>query len=355
MDLIVLIGSGAVGKMTVGQELMKITDFRLFHNHMMIEPVIEIFGKFNGAVVSKLRETIMDEFLKTKYQGMIFTFMWAFDMKEDWDYIASVARKFEETGGTVYYVELVADRAVRLERNKTENRLRNKASKRDLAISEDRIIREETKYRIVSNEGEIPFANYMKIDNTNLEPDVVAKMIKDNFNLPDVSTTELENKVILEEVREDEVEQLHSLQVDSFMPLYEKYHDDLSPAIESVGRVREKVNDENRTFYFIVKDGARVGGVCTSYGRVNNDNGFTIDKNVVYISPIFVHPKYQNLHIGQVAIKKLFDMYNGVKIWKLWTILEEESNCHFYEKCGFVKTGEVQKIKDDMSLVEYER
>lgn len=32
MDLVILIGSGAVGKMTVGQELMKITDFRLFHN-----------------------------------------------------------------------------------------------------------------------------------------------------------------------------------------------------------------------------------------------------------------------------------------------------------------------------------
>lgn len=352
MDLIVLIGSGAVGKMTVGQELMKITDFRLFHNHMMIEPVIEIFGKFNGAVVSKLREDIMDEFLKTKYQGMIFTFMWAFDMKEDWDYIASVARKFEETGGTVYYVELVADQAVRLERNKTENRLRNKASKRDLAISEDRIIREETKYRIVSNEGEIPFEHYMKIDNTNLEPDAVARMIKDNFKLPDVSTTELENRILLEEVRDYEVEQLYGLQVDSFMPLYEKYHDECSPAIEIIDRVREKVNDENRTFYFIVKDGARVGGVCTSYGRVDEES---VDKNVVYISPIFIHPKYQNLHIGQTVINKLFDMYKDSKIWKLWTILEEEGNCHFYERCGFAKTGEEQKIKDDMNLVEYEK
>ena len=56
MDLILIVGSGAVGKMTVGQELMKITDFRLFHNHMMIEPVIDIFGKFNGALVNKLRE-----------------------------------------------------------------------------------------------------------------------------------------------------------------------------------------------------------------------------------------------------------------------------------------------------------
>ena len=49
MKLVLIIGSGAVGKMTVGQELMKITDLRLFHNHMMIEPVIEVFGGFNGA------------------------------------------------------------------------------------------------------------------------------------------------------------------------------------------------------------------------------------------------------------------------------------------------------------------
>ena len=35
MKLLILIGNTAVGKMTVGQELTKITDFRLFHNHIM--------------------------------------------------------------------------------------------------------------------------------------------------------------------------------------------------------------------------------------------------------------------------------------------------------------------------------
>ena len=191
MDLIVITGSGAVGKMTTGQELMKITDFRLFHNHMMIEPVLEIFGKFDGNAVSRLREVVFEEFMKTSYQGMIFTYMWAFDMQEDWDYIKSVAERFEATGGTVYYVELVADRAVRLERNKSENRLKNKASKRDIEASEGRMLREETKYRIVSKDGEIPFENYIKIDNTNLEPDVVARMIKERFNLPDKGNADL--------------------------------------------------------------------------------------------------------------------------------------------------------------------
>ena len=64
MKLVLIIGSGAVGKMTVGQELMKITDLRLFHNHMMIEPTIEVFGHFHGRVIQQLREIIFNEFVK---------------------------------------------------------------------------------------------------------------------------------------------------------------------------------------------------------------------------------------------------------------------------------------------------
>lgn len=179
MKLILIIGSGAVGKMTVGQELMKITDLRLFHNHMMIEPVIEIFNSFNGKVISRLREVVFEEFLQSDNSGMIFTYMWAFDMPSDREYVLNVASKFDE----VYCVELIADRAVRLERNKTENRLANKASKRDVELSNSRLIREDTNHRLVSEPGEIPFENYLRIDNTSLAPDVVAQMIKDKFDL----------------------------------------------------------------------------------------------------------------------------------------------------------------------------
>ena len=179
MKLVLIIGSGAVGKMTVGQELMKITDLRLFHNHMMIEPVIDVFGHFHGRAIQQLREVIFNEFLKTDNAGMIFTVMWAFDMPSDLEYVMSVAEKFDE----VYCVELIADQAVRLERNKTENRLKNKASKRDLAASEERVLNEDANHRLVSNPGEIPFENYIRIDNTHLAPDIVAQMIKEKFNL----------------------------------------------------------------------------------------------------------------------------------------------------------------------------
>ena len=47
MKLVFILGNAAVGKMTVGQELMKITGLRLFHNHITIEPVLEVFGEWN--------------------------------------------------------------------------------------------------------------------------------------------------------------------------------------------------------------------------------------------------------------------------------------------------------------------
>ena len=55
MKLVFILGDAAVGKMTVGQELMKITDLRLFHNHMTIEPVIEIFGRYDPKTIAEIR------------------------------------------------------------------------------------------------------------------------------------------------------------------------------------------------------------------------------------------------------------------------------------------------------------
>ena len=98
MKLVLLFGNGAVGKMTVGQELTKITDLRLFYNHMTIEPVLEVFGEFNSTVIEKLRRTIFEEFAKSDKYGLIFTFMWAFDRKEDWDYIAYIREYMDANG-----------------------------------------------------------------------------------------------------------------------------------------------------------------------------------------------------------------------------------------------------------------
>lgn len=182
MKFVLIIGSGAVGKMTVGQELARITDLRLFHNHMMIEPVIDIFGYRDGHAVNELRDVIFRRFAASGQYGLIFTYMWAFDLQEDWDYVAHVREIFAPYGTDFYCVELVAPMEIRLQRNATENRLRNKASKRDLEVSKERI-RHEEKYRLVSEQGEIPFENYLRIDNSEMSAEEAARLIKETFQL----------------------------------------------------------------------------------------------------------------------------------------------------------------------------
>lgn len=178
MKLVLIIGAGAVGKMTVGQALMRKTGLRLFHNHMMIEPVIDIFGTFNGQAVNRLREVVFEEFLRSDLPGLIFTYMWAFDMPSDRAYIEALAARFDE----VYCVELVAPQEVRFQRNRTENRMAHKASKRNSDFSESLIRREDANYRLVSEPGEIPFP-YLRLENADMSPEAAAERIVAAFGL----------------------------------------------------------------------------------------------------------------------------------------------------------------------------
>lgn len=187
MKLLFIFGAHAAGKMTVGQAVSRITPMKLFHNHMTIEPVIELFGAYNGAVTERLRQVVFEEFAKTDNYGLIFTFIWAFDVPYDEAYVRRLSDMYEAAGAQVDYVELVAPQDVRLVRNRTENRLQHKASKRDVALSEARFLDAEERYRVVSEPGEVVQRlgvapeRYLRIDNTNLEPDAVAEMIVDHF------------------------------------------------------------------------------------------------------------------------------------------------------------------------------
>ena len=183
MKLVFIIGDAAVGKMTVGQELMKITDLRLFHNHMSIEPVIEIFGRYDGHTIAQMRDLIFTNFAASGNYGMIFTMMMDFDMPSEWAYLEHIKAIFEPYGTEFYYVELIAPQEIRLRRNATENRLKHKPSKRDVETSNRRLINDDRDHRCVSREGEFPFEHYLRIDNSDKDPETVARLIRDTFGL----------------------------------------------------------------------------------------------------------------------------------------------------------------------------
>src|SRR5574344_2146154 len=118
MKLLFLLGNAAVGKMTVGQEIAKKTGLRLFHNHMTIEPIIEIFGYYDAKIITEVREVIFKELAASSVKGVIFTYMMDFDHKGDWDYLAHVRALFDIPEDDVCYAELVAPQELRLRRNR---------------------------------------------------------------------------------------------------------------------------------------------------------------------------------------------------------------------------------------------
>jgi len=184
--LVVILGPQAVGKMTVGQELAKITGLRLFHNHMTIDLVSKIFPMSTPTgwdLICKFRRDIFEAVAKSELEGIIFTFIWDFDNPAWKGYFDDLIDLYEQHNGEVYFVELEADLEQRIIRNKSENRLLHKPSKRNFGESEANLFDWADKLRMNTKDGEIYHKNWLKICNTNISAGEAAEMIREKFDL----------------------------------------------------------------------------------------------------------------------------------------------------------------------------
>ena len=137
MKFVILFGPLAVGKMTVGQELEKITGLKLFHNHMTIELVLPFFKMYSPSynkLLNSFRIQLFEEIAKSKLKGIIFTYVWELDQKRDGDFVDKIVKIFKNKNASVYYVELEADQEERLKRNRSSNRLKHKPSKMNIKV-----------------------------------------------------------------------------------------------------------------------------------------------------------------------------------------------------------------------------
>ena len=184
--LVTIMGPQAVGKMTVGQELARITGLKLFHNHMTFDLVTEFFSpatRQGWDLLCKLRYDVLEAIANSELEGVIFTFAMDFDNSQWLDYMNSLAALFENTGGAAYFVELEADFDERLKRNKSENRLLHMPSKRDVERAEAGLRWMAQHMRMNTYDGELLHSNWLKIYNTNASAAEAAVIIKEKFGL----------------------------------------------------------------------------------------------------------------------------------------------------------------------------
>jgi hypothetical protein len=180
VTLLFVFGPPAVGKMTVGRAIADRSRFRLFHNHHVIEPLLDVFDyetpEFQ-TLMNEFRQRVLEEAAAADID-LVFTLVWALDKPEDARAVRRHLAPFIEAGRQIAVLELAAGLETRLARNGTELRLAEKKSKRDRAWSDDNVRGLE---RIQMNTGVpapgddliAPFP-HLRIDNPDRTPDDVA-------------------------------------------------------------------------------------------------------------------------------------------------------------------------------------
>ena len=140
---------------------------------------------------------------------------------------------------------------------------------------------------------------------------------------------------------------IHDIQVESFLPLLEKYKDyNTNPANEPIEKVKTRLNDPKSSFYKIHVNNDVVGAIRIIQKENSND---------WWISPMFILPSFQGKGIAQKVIFMAEEMTPEATSWNLATILEEKRNCYLYEKLGYEKTGKYKEINEFTTLVYYKK
>jgi hypothetical protein len=179
--LLFIFGPPAVGKMTVGRAIADASDFRLFHNHHMLEPLLDVFDYGTSPfdlLLKEFRFRVLEEAARSG-TDLVYTLVWGLDLPEDAAYIREHLQPFVDAGRPIAFVELAADLDTRLGRNRTPYRLSEKKSKRDLVWSDANVRDLE---RHVMNTGVRPTPAddliaqhpHLRIDNTDRTPEDVA-------------------------------------------------------------------------------------------------------------------------------------------------------------------------------------
>ena len=178
-----IIGAPASGKMTIGQELSRLTNATLFYNHQVIDFALEIYQDFTEEMWEFVRG-ITFSFLGASarnQRSVILTDVIDFSNQYQLMYLKQIQNLLDDYHQDILFVELETSLEERLRRNPTENRLKHKPLKRHIEVSEREILETDKTNQLNSQKRPSGLHHYLKIDNTNLSAEEVAKQIQEKM------------------------------------------------------------------------------------------------------------------------------------------------------------------------------
>ncbi|MFA4975430.1 MAG: hypothetical protein WC839_03240 [Candidatus Paceibacterota bacterium] len=179
--LLIIFGPPAVGKTTVGKIIESKLDFKLFHNHMVMDSIMHLFGVGTPSE-DKLSRIIRENVIKEAAEvgmNLIFTYVWNFAKEKGKTNIDFYKNIYESTGGKVFFVELFAPLSVRAEHANSPTRNVEKK----YAPNRERVLALENTLNFTSPDPFFYPEFYLKIDTTNISPEKVAFIIQKHFKL----------------------------------------------------------------------------------------------------------------------------------------------------------------------------
>ncbi|AEB80946.1 TPA: shikimate kinase [Streptococcus suis] len=176
---LVIIGAQASGKMTIGQEVAKLTGMTLFHNHDSIDFSLRFIPEFSEDMFdlnTRITFAVYDVFARSG-RPLIGTALINFKNLIEVQFLTTVQTIFHYHGQEILFVELETALEERLRRNRTENRLTHKPLKRHIEVSEAEILSTADTCQYTSLGIPEGIQHYLKINNTHLTANEVAQLI----------------------------------------------------------------------------------------------------------------------------------------------------------------------------------
>ncbi|WP_025025953.1 GNAT family N-acetyltransferase [Caldalkalibacillus mannanilyticus] len=136
----------------------------------------------------------------------------------------------------------------------------------------------------------------------------------------------------LEKVTEDDVEEIRDLMVEVEEDETARWFDNgerpYIPGFHSVDM--QKYHMWDHKYFKIMADGSLAGVILVS----------STGREHARIDRFYMHPQFQGKGIGYQVIDLIEKAFPEVKLWTLDTTQKSVRNHYFYEKCGYVLSGE---------------
>jgi len=175
MNLVFLHGPAASGKLTVGRELSRLTGYRLFHNHLVVDALTAVFD-FGSESFVRLREEIWLSVFREAARrdvSLIFTFTPERTVRES--FVGEAVTAVEELGGRVLFIELTCPES------ELERRIED-GSRAEFGKLRSKALFQELRGADVFDYPRLPSSG-LTLDTRELEPAEAALRIQSYFNL----------------------------------------------------------------------------------------------------------------------------------------------------------------------------